>query len=217
MCEIFRSVQGELQGIGRQALFLRVAGCNLGKKCPVDCDTRYSWDTSAGTTFFERDIDALADEIIAANVGMVVITGGEPLLQQDEIEQLMNITNDRIVLDWFIETNGTIHPSETLINASNVYFNVSPKLPSFDYETFPLAKSIFKHVITPGNKDFLAWQAKMDTLPVPVQRKIFFMPASRNRAQYLANAPGVANWCNEQGFNFGPRVHLVLWDGKKGL
>jgi len=138
-------------------------------------------------------------------------------LQQEDIESLMEITNVRVEIDWYIETNGTIQPSETLIAASNVYFNISPKLPTFDYDAFPLARSIFKHVITPSAKNFKAWQDKMDALPLPVQRKIFFMPASRNREQYLANAPAVANWCNEHGFNFGPRVHLVIWDGKKGL
>lgn len=217
LCEIFRSIQGELQGIGRQALFLRVAGCNLGKNCPVDCDTRYSWDETAGGKFFERDVDALANEIIDAGVAMVVITGGEPLLQQAEIESLMETTNTHNEIDWFIETNGTIQPSKTLINASNVYFNVSPKLSTFDYDAFPLARSIFKYVVTPGAKNFKSWQGKMDSLPMQVQRKVFFMPASRNREQYLKNAPAVANWCNDHRFNFGPREHLVLWDGKRGL
>ncbi|HME52215.1 MAG TPA: 7-carboxy-7-deazaguanine synthase QueE [Candidatus Lokiarchaeia archaeon] len=217
LCEIFRSIQGELQGIGRQALFLRTAGCNLGKKCPVDCDTRYSWDTTVGGTFFERDTDTLMNEILESGVDVVVITGGEPLLQQAEIESLMETTNACIEIDWFIETNGTIQPSDTLINASNVYFNVSPKLSTFDYEAFPLARSIFKHVITPGAKNFTAWQEKMASLSIAIQRKIYFMPASRTREQYMANAPAVANWCNEHGFNFGPREHLVIWDGKRGL
>jgi len=217
LCEIFRSIQGELQGIGRQALFLRTAGCNLAENCPVDCDTRYSWDKTAGGKFFERDPASIADEIVEAGIDAVVITGGEPLLQQADIEQLMEITNARIELDWFIETNGTIKPSEALIEASNVYFDVSPKLSTFDYDTFPLKRSVFKHVISPSSGDFETWLERMGGLSVQVQRRIFFMPSSRNREQYLANAPVVADWCNEHGFNFGPRIHLILWDGKRGL
>ncbi|NMC07970.1 MAG: 4Fe-4S cluster-binding domain-containing protein [Candidatus Lokiarchaeota archaeon] len=214
LCETFRSIQGELQGIGRQAFFIRTHGCNLGSKCTVDCDTRYSWDVAAGARCIEMTGSELDAAIKAAGVGAIVITGGEPLLQQGEIVTLVRMRHD---IDWYIETNGTIVPVDALHDDEHVYFNVSPKLPSFDPNPFPLERSIFKHVVSPGTGDFRAWESRMATMPVAITRRVYFMPASRTREQYLANAPVVAAWCNEHGFNFGPREHMIVFEGKRGL
>jgi 7-carboxy-7-deazaguanine synthase len=214
ICETFRSIQGEIQGIGRQSFFIRTAGCNLGNKCPVDCDTRYSWDASAGATFHERNVEQLHDDIVSAGLVSVVITGGEPLLQQDEITTLVSrITG----IDWFIETNGTIAPNDTLRSHDHVYFNVSPKLAAFDPAPFPLIRTVFKHVVTPGTSDLANWEKKMVSMPPAIAQRMYFMPSSRTRAQYLANAPIIAAWCNKCGFNFGPREHMVVFEGKRGL
>ncbi|MBN2153580.1 MAG: 4Fe-4S cluster-binding domain-containing protein [Candidatus Lokiarchaeota archaeon] len=213
LCETFRSIQGEVQGIGRQALFVRAAGCNLGSKCPVDCDTRYSWDPAESPSFFEKSAGDIDAEIAASGVSAVVITGGEPLLQQAEVVELVRL---RSGIDWFVETNGTIPPVDALHDDERVYFNVSPKLPSFDPSPFPLERSIFKHVVAPGSNDFAAWGRKMESMPDAIKHRTYFMPASRDREQYLANAPAVAIWCNANGFNFGPREHMVVFQGMRG-
>ncbi len=213
LCETFRSVQGEVQGIGRQAFFVRAAGCNLGSKCTVDCDTRYSWD-GEGASPFEKPVADIDAEIAASGVVAVVITGGEPLLQQKEVVELVRL---RSGIDWFIETNGTIAPVDALHDDEHVFFNVSPKLLSFDPGPFPLERSIFKHVVTPGLSDFAAWVDRMRSMPAAIKQRTYFMPASRNREQYLSNAPAVAGWCNANGFNFGPREHMVVFQGKRGL
>jgi 7-carboxy-7-deazaguanine synthase len=214
LCETFRSIQGELQGIGRQAFFIRTHGCNLGSKCSVDCDTRYSWDVASGAKAYEKSVAEIDAEIAASGVAAVVITGGEPLLQQGEIVALVR---RRSGIDWFIETNGTIAPVDALHDDERVFFNVSPKLSSFDPSPFPLERSIFKHVVTPGLSDFGAWEGMMKSKPVAIKQRMYFMPASRTREQYLANAPAVAAWCNANGYNFGPREHMVVFQGKRGL
>jgi 7-carboxy-7-deazaguanine synthase len=214
LCETFRSIQGELQGIGRQAFFIRTHGCNLGSKCSVDCDTRYSWDVASGAVAFEKSVAELDAEIAASGVAAVVITGGEPLLQQGEIVALIH---RRSGIDWYIETNGTIAPVDALHDDERVYFNVSPKLSSFNPDPFPLERSIFKHVVTPGLSDFGTLEGMMKTKPVAIKQRMYFMPASRTREQYLANAPAVAAWCNANGFNFGPREHMIVFQGKRGL
>ncbi|MEX2682538.1 MAG: 7-carboxy-7-deazaguanine synthase QueE [Candidatus Sigynarchaeota archaeon] len=214
LCETFRSIQGEVQGIGRQAFFVRTAGCNLGNKCTVDCDTRYSWDVESGNSSYEMSVAAIGKEIIASGVSAVVITGGEPLLQQAEVVKLVHLVPG---IDWFIETNGTIDPVDILHDDERIFFNVSPKLPSFDPSPFPLDRSIFKHVVNPGSDDLAAWEDRMRSMPAIVKQRVYFMPASRTRAQYLENAPAVALWCNANGFNFGPREHMVVFEGKRGL
>ena len=72
--EIFYSLQGEGTRCGTPAVFLRLAGCNLACKW---CDTKHSWGN--GILCSVRDIAA---HIRDYECGALVITGGEPLLQQ---------------------------------------------------------------------------------------------------------------------------------------
>lgn len=84
--EIFYTLQGEGFHAGRAAVFLRFAGCNLWSGREQDrataqcrfCDT----DFIGGTKY--HDARSLADAVAAcATPGLVVCTGGEPLLQLD--------------------------------------------------------------------------------------------------------------------------------------
>jgi len=97
--ELFRSIQGEGLDQGRTCVFVRLAGCNLD--CAW-CDTRYACE--GGT---EMTVDEVAAQIGRLGGTRVCITGGEPLLQADELLILL----DRLRADRYeveIETNGTI-------------------------------------------------------------------------------------------------------------
>jgi len=97
--EIFRSLQGEGKNQGRPCLFIRLAGCNL--KCRW-CDTPAS---RAGG--METGLDSILEHIWRIKPPYICITGGEPLLQADELEHLLSSLHKRgTLID--IETNGTI-------------------------------------------------------------------------------------------------------------
>ena len=99
IAEIFASLQGEGRNQGKPCLFIRLAGCNL--RCRW-CDTAYAQDGG-----IETGIDAILEHIQSQNLSYVCITGGEPLLQADELEQLLVLLNQKgYSID--IETNGTI-------------------------------------------------------------------------------------------------------------
>jgi 7-carboxy-7-deazaguanine synthase len=99
IAEIFQSLQGEGKNQGKPCLFIRLAGCNL--HCSW-CDTAY-----AQTGGIEMSIDTILDHIWRLNPSNVCITGGEPLLQADELEQLLVLLHGKgTTID--IETNGTI-------------------------------------------------------------------------------------------------------------
>jgi len=70
---IFRTLQGEGPLSGKPSLFVRLTGCHL--RCWF-CDT--AWDDD-GDPWYE--LDELVDAIIAQaeNVGVLVLTGGEPM------------------------------------------------------------------------------------------------------------------------------------------
>jgi 7-carboxy-7-deazaguanine synthase len=97
--EIFRSLQGEGKNQGKPCVFIRLAGCNL--HCHW-CDTAYA--QNAG---IEMSIDTILEHAGRLDPSYVCITGGEPLLQADELEQLLVLFHRRgTIVD--IETNGTI-------------------------------------------------------------------------------------------------------------
>ena len=115
--EMFLTVQGEGGQMGRPAVFLRFAGCNLWNGLESHrttavctfCDTDFvGTDGEGGGKFEVHEVlaDAVADKWIGA-AGMpklVVCTGGEPLLQLDP--PLISALHSR-GFDIAVETNGT--------------------------------------------------------------------------------------------------------------
>ena len=114
--EIFLTLQGEGAQAGRRAVFLRFAGCNLWSgreqdradaKCTF-CDTDFvGMDGVNGGRF--ANADALADKVAALWIEgdnrLVVITGGEPLLQLDAA--LIDALHAR-GFEIAVESNGTL-------------------------------------------------------------------------------------------------------------
>jgi 7-carboxy-7-deazaguanine synthase len=112
--EIFLTLQGEGMQAGRRAVFLRFAGCNLWTGREQDrasaqctfCDTDFvGMDGENGGRY---EADALADRVLAlwgsAPGALVVMTGGEPLLQADS--PLIEALHAR-GFEVAVETNGT--------------------------------------------------------------------------------------------------------------
>ena len=116
--EIFYTLQGEGGQAGMPAVFCRFAGCNLWSGREADrasaicrfCDTDFvGTDGTLGGKF--ADADALAERIAAqwpahdADHRLVVLTGGEPLLQVDAaLIDALHARQFRIA----VETNGTV-------------------------------------------------------------------------------------------------------------
>src|SRR5678815_557247 len=92
--EVFASIQGEGVSIGVPSVFVRLSECNL--KCTY-CDTKYTWDWES----FNRDDETaetatseLVERVVAIageHTRNVVITGGEPLLQQVPLAELASL------------------------------------------------------------------------------------------------------------------------------
>jgi len=99
VCEIFYSIEGEGIEIGRLEVFVRLSGCNLRCKW---CDTKYSWEEGK-----EMSVDEVIKEIKKYPCKSVSITGGEPLLQREEVFELVKKLKEMGY--WIqINTNGTI-------------------------------------------------------------------------------------------------------------
>jgi 7-carboxy-7-deazaguanine synthase len=73
--EIYTSIQGETQYAGLPCTLVRFAACDL--RCTY-CDTEYAF-----TGGQEVSVDAVVADVEARGVPLVLLTGGEPLLQRE--------------------------------------------------------------------------------------------------------------------------------------
>jgi organic radical activating enzyme len=106
---VFRSVQGEGPLAGHPAVFIRTAGCNFGTKttqCQF-CDTNFLFDK--GTPYSTRSLLDAAKATPGYTPGdILVITGGEPMLQHSLIAFIKLAQPHFSTIQ--IETNGTQAP-----------------------------------------------------------------------------------------------------------
>lgn len=218
--KVFYSMQGEGATVGQAAVFLRLALCNL--KCKW-CDTKYAWNKSI-YNYKESESWSLEKTIFEVNryknVKHLVITGGEPLLQQEAIENLI-----KVLPDWQveIETNGTIEPSKYLMGRCQ--FNISPKLKnsgnSDNQRLKPeilkffnkLNRSYFKFVVK-AKKDFIEIDELVKELKLE-NNKIIIMPEGKTRAAMITKSISLVEPVKERGWRLIPRLHIILWGNKR--
>lgn len=96
--EMFKSIQGESSYAGNPCYFIRTSGCNL--RCRW-CDTTYAYDGGS-----EVDTHTIIQVVKNANVDLVEITGGEPLLQPDLPEVVSTLISEGLRV--LVETNGSL-------------------------------------------------------------------------------------------------------------
>lgn len=136
--EIFDSFQGEGVYTGVPATFLRLSGCNLN--CDF-CDTDFN-------NYKEISVELVREAILQHmknhNTELLVITGGEPLLQYDELKRLVESLDCNIQ----IETNGSIFR----IPLTDTSYVISPKTRINEVFEFykDYSKAYFKFVINDG-------------------------------------------------------------------
>lgn len=144
--EVFLSMQGEGIFTGTPSLFIRFAGCNL--KCPW-CDTDHSINHSIEQSSF---IELIHHIIAKNNIFHIILTGGEPLLQDiyPILDHLYYHFPSRYI---HIETNGTIIGD----SLENCVVTVSPKTPEYRLRTGLQLKLIYT-----GQEELEAYQKDSD-------------------------------------------------------
>ncbi|MBU2842340.1 MULTISPECIES: 7-carboxy-7-deazaguanine synthase QueE [Acidithiobacillus] len=96
--EIFHSLQGETRSVGRPATFVRLTGCPL--RCHY-CDTAYAFHGGEWQT-----LDVIMDAVREGGNRLVVVTGGEPLAQQDVLPLMTRLCDSGY--EVFLETSGAL-------------------------------------------------------------------------------------------------------------
>lgn len=225
--EIFATIQGEGTTAGVPSVFVRLAECNL--RCSW-CDTKYTWDWAShdrASETIELDIDEVARRTLdeaGRGVRTAVFTGGEPLLQQDELAELARRLREhgfRIE----VETNGTVIPTEAL--AANIdQWNVSPKLASSGNAARarhrPAALQWFaartttqlKFVLT-SDEDVQEVSELVEALGLPRER-VILTPEGSDATTIADRSRWLAERCRTHGYRLGTRLHVFFWGSERG-
>lgn len=213
------TVQGEGPSTGRRCGFVRLGKCNLA--CSF-CDTPYTWrwtDHDPAVELHELATDTILERLDAMGVDMVVITGGEPLLQQRDLAPLVDaLRADR---GWRVEveTAGTIAPTLDVDQ-----WNVSPKLENSGnprdrrYKPDVLrafrdtGRAVFKFVIeSPTDLDEVAAIVNECGLG-----DVWLMPEGTDAAALGERLRWIAPAAIERGWNVTTRLHIALWGNERG-
>jgi len=228
LSEVFGpTVQGEGPSMGRRCMFVRLGGCNLSCRW---CDTPYTWDWRGltGTAYDPKkelhrtDVADVARAVVEADVTLLVVSGGEPLLQQRGLADLFAVLPAG--LDIEIETNGTRAPTPEITDAVT-HFNVSPKLM---HSGDPLRRRIIAAGLV-GLRDsgkavwkFVASRpADLSEIKVIVDSlglyPVYVMPLGTDRESTGARLSEMAEAIIANGWNITTRLHVDIWGERRGV
>jgi len=171
--EIFKSISGEVGGFpqGSECVFVRMAGCNL--RCDF-CDAPDSQIASTGNVGI--DVDELMENIMKFNCSRVVITGGEPFIQ-DEFA-MFGLINRLKMLGFTIsiETNGT----------KPIHFDILAKSTIvMDFKMNYLDKMRTRHFLALKSTDFIKFVVGNDmtmALALNIHKKLYLQGCAANFA-----------------------------------
>ncbi len=169
------------------------------------------------------------------------ITGGEPLLQQDNIVNLFKEFQARNNLPKFVtfETNGTQKLSlefkkffkEYISKGNEVFFSISPKLYSItgekrDKALKPEHIKEYSKLSTQGQLKFVidnhqASQSELDEVisilrQYDISYNIWCMPSGALKEQQYSIAKEVSNFASQKGYYTCARMHTYLFGNEIG-
>lgn len=227
---------GEGPTLGRPCSFIRLAGCNLD--C-IWCDTSQTWDFPT----HNRDAEVhkmSVDEVVAQatklalKTPLMLISGGEPMLQQSVVADVINqvyhnLWSMRYELGyipetphWEVQTNGTILPLEyitELEKLGNVTYIVSPKLSHalltrqkpVDIDAWVDHRAYMKFVCR--NEDDLEEVSRMvGDFP---RNRIWIMPEGTQPDDVIKHQRAIAEGVIARGWNLTTRLHTLIWGNER--
>ena len=224
------TVQGEGKLCGVPSLFVRLQGCNLRCRWRMAdgtesrCDTAHTWGEDGG---MRASVDDVVD-IVCRNMGHmrhVVVTGGEPYLQQQGLEALLSQLRHR-GFHTTVETNGIVDSAPRVLPD---LLSVSPKLRASGISDAMRRRSVagaallsqavreagtdmqLKFVVASEADEVEIKTDYAEALRLLRPDDVVVMPlgASTGLLERTSRV-AVAN-----GWRFGPRLHIMLFGNKE--
>lgn len=219
--------QGEGPSQGRRAVFLRLAMCNL--KCSW-CDTPYTWDWiqyAKGDEVHAMPLNEVFKLLHDVDDGlpnlMLVITGGEPMLQSRNLYELVSQMEPFPYDAIEIETNGTIKPLDERLS-DHVNYIVSPKLENSGNSIekrqrldalsyYAHEGSTFKFVVQSlyDLDEIQQLAEKIDLL----DNQIWIMAEAKTALDVRWSSQEIAQEVLNHGWNLTTRLQVLLWGSQR--
>ena len=244
--EIFGlTIQGEGKRVGKPSVFIRFSKCNF--TCSgfsvkytneegiekLGCDTFYAVDKTFNNQWRELSGQNIINEVMNL-CGMqkpdIVITGGEPLLnwKSEEFQKILKYFHQNS-FNITIETNASINIDLKEEYQKNILFSMSVKLANSGEKyskriKIPAIKNIIensydsylKFVIEKKNADESLNEIKELIKELP-KCEVYLMPMGENVQELAHNEECVINLCINNSFIYSDRLHIRLWNDKRGV
>jgi 7-carboxy-7-deazaguanine synthase len=222
--EVFTTIQGEGVSAGVPSTFVRLSLCSL--RC-VWCDTKWTWQWERYDPRVEivpLEVPEVARRVLAGGTRNVVITGGEPLLQQQEVALLaaaLKGAGRRLE----VETSGTVLPQPGLAALIDQW-NVSPKLASSGnpearrevpeaLRWFAAQSNAYLKFVITAPEDVEEARGLVERYGAPSER-VLLMPEGTTAAALAERSAWLVGRCQALGYRFSTRLHVLLWGDKRG-
>ena len=160
--------------------------------------------------------------LIGLNVDTIIISGGEPLLQQRRLIGLVQALLREDVRVEF-ETNGTIAPRQELVR-EGIRYNVSPKLSNsgdpVNRRIKPAALIALRN--TPDVAFKFVCKESSDLVEVAdlaeelALHPIWIMPCGEYPLVMIDTLRDLADHVVSHGWYLGVRLHTLLWGNERG-
>ena len=236
--EYFHSIQGEGRYQGKNAFFIRLAGCNLRcqgfgsiMKSPKNGEILLGCDTikaaqSSHFSYEKFNFERLSSLLISLkHKPLIVITGGEPLLYHSDWD-LIKFLEYAFSIGFMVqfESNGTIEIDfvkypiykkctfalsvKLSISGESAHKRINKKALK---SLFNNADCFYKFVTTANEFDEIK-----DILSIQ-NGEVWCMPLAKNQDELSQNAKSVASFAIENGFNYSDRLHIRIWNDLDGV
>ena len=221
IAEIFYSIQGEGVLAGVPSVFVRTSGCNL--RCSW-CDTPYTSWKPEGSDIAIPDILATVGGYPARHV---VVTGGEPMIAKDIAGLTRGLREAGLHIT--IETAGTV-----IAGVECDLMSISPKLANStpagewaqQHDRLRIQLDVLRRLM-----DLCDYQLKfvvseprdLDEIREIVSQtradtgKVILMPEGTTPERIREKALWLAELCKQEGFRYGPRLHVDIWGDRRGV
>ena len=228
------TVQGEGKLCGVPSLFVRLQGCNLRCRWRMAdgtesrCDTAHTWGEDGG---MRASVDDVVD-IVCRNMGHmrhVVVTGGEPYLQQQGLEALLSQLRHR-GFHTTVETNGIVDSAPRVLPD---LLSVSPKLRASGISDAMRRRSVagaallsqavreagtdvqLKFVVASESDEAEIKTDYADALRLLRPDDVVVMPLGASAGLLERTSRAALRMAVANGWRFGPRLHIMLFGNKE--
>lgn len=240
-------IQGEGKYTGYPSFLIRTSGCNLNCQFKGSlCDaSKESWNHNNNTNklFSLEDIDKVFK--LNPKIKMVFITGGNPTLNAKMFLDIVKVCRNNN-LEIHIEDNGTQY-SEKFTSDKIDFISLSPKLKNSIPITGTFAKEINRKVTETDRKFHIKNYRNTISLKSWIQNfdyqlkfvvsdeeelqeienlideigadrsKVYLMPEGATREQLESRRKWVYETCLKLGYMYTDRLHILVYNDKKGV